>query len=91
MEHLEWLRISSIEFLQVQKPSEFQGFVNLCTVFLHSCSKLKDLTWLAFLPNLEAIIIESCHNIEEILSDEIFAEVPEQSHLRNLNFSPCLI
>ncbi|KDO52300.1 hypothetical protein CISIN_1g039262mg [Citrus sinensis] len=62
----------------VQNRSQPFVFHSLRKIQIDDCNKLKDLTFLAFAPNLKSIEVNSCHGIQEIVSD-----VPEV--MRNLN------
>ncbi|KAL5780431.1 hypothetical protein ACOSQ2_011168 [Xanthoceras sorbifolium] len=57
-------------------------FHNLRTVFLCSCSKLRDATWLIFAPNLQFLEILCCRGMKEIIS--VRGEVGEMMMIRNI-------
>ncbi|KAL9463149.1 hypothetical protein AB3S75_001035 [Citrus x aurantiifolia] len=44
---------------------------------MHSCTKLKDSTFLVFAPNLKSLQLLDCYAMEEIISFGKFAETPE--------------
>ncbi|CAF1925233.1 unnamed protein product [Brassica napus] len=46
------------------------SFLNLSTVFINYCNRLKDLTWLLFAPNLTILNVGHSNQIEYIISQE---------------------
>ncbi|XP_052300763.1 probable disease resistance protein At5g63020 isoform X10 [Citrus sinensis] len=72
---LEELKIDYTEI--VRKRREPFVFRNLHRVTIHSCQKLKDLTFLVFAPNLKSVQLLDCYAMEEIISVGKFAETPE--------------
>ncbi|XP_031265180.1 probable disease resistance protein At5g63020 [Pistacia vera] len=92
MKHLDTLDISDCEDLEevkidiickVQEIREPHGFENLRSVFLVSCHKLRDLTWLILAPNLRSLSVLNCFDMEEIIDISKFGEV--QKIMGNLN------
>lgn len=63
----------SIDWLQ--KPQ--RCFSSLGRVYIDNCSKLLDLTWLVFAPNLTLLSVSNCTKMVEIISAKRFDEVPE--------------
>ncbi|XP_052300769.1 probable disease resistance protein At5g63020 isoform X16 [Citrus sinensis] len=72
---LEELKIDCKEI--VQKRREPFVFRSPHRVTIHSCQKLKDLTFLVFAPNLKSLDLDRCDAMEEIISVGKFAETPE--------------
>ncbi|KAH9666822.1 putative disease resistance protein [Citrus sinensis] len=72
---LEELKIDCKEI--VQKRREPFVFRSLHRVTIHSCQKLKDLTFLVFAPDLKSLDLDRCDAMEEIISVGKFAETPE--------------
>lgn len=52
------------------------GFRSLRKIDINGC-EMKDLTWLAFVPQLQQLVISYCRGTEEIISGEKFSEVSE--------------
>ncbi|KAJ4718346.1 Disease resistance protein [Melia azedarach] len=80
MKNLKRLELQRCDFKElkfgyagVQKVLQV-GFPSLGRVFLYFCSSMKDLTWLAFAPNLKIIDMWYCKSIEEILKAEKLSE-----------------
>ncbi|KAF3607014.1 hypothetical protein DY000_02045154 [Brassica cretica] len=46
------------------------SFLNLSTVYINYCNRLKDLTWLLFAPNLTILNVGHSNQIEYIISQE---------------------
>ncbi|KAH9715213.1 putative disease resistance protein [Citrus sinensis] len=61
----------------VQKRREPFVFRSLHRVTIHSCQKLKDVTFLVFAPNLKSLDLDRCDAMEEIISVGKIAETPE--------------
>lgn len=53
------------------------GFRSLHLASIAFCSRVKDLTWLAFAPNLKIIVIMHCDDLEEIISVEKLNELSD--------------
>ncbi|KAL6334001.1 hypothetical protein AAG906_000052 [Vitis piasezkii] len=49
------------------KVSSHSSFHNLSWLRIKRCSRLKDLTWLVFAPNLKVLLITSCDQMQEII------------------------
>ncbi|KAL9440774.1 hypothetical protein AB3S75_019444 [Citrus x aurantiifolia] len=84
MEHLKDLFIdnSNLEELKMGCSAEVQkvlqcGFRSLHLATIAFCSRVKDLTWLAFAPNLKIIVIMHCDDLEEIISVEKLNELSD--------------
>ncbi|KAK9208670.1 hypothetical protein WN944_001030 [Citrus x changshan-huyou] len=84
MEHLKDLFIdnSNLEELKTDCTGEVQkvlqcGFRSLHLASITFCSRVKDLTWLAFAPNLKIIVIMHCDDLEEIISVEKLNELSD--------------
>ncbi|KAJ0075058.1 hypothetical protein Patl1_34572 [Pistacia atlantica] len=81
-EKLEELKIEHLKV--VQKTLEPDHFHDLNRVQVVSCSKIRDLTWVVFVRNLKYLKIESCYELEEIISGrKLGEEFPEM--MENLN------
>ncbi|ESR40450.1 Disease resistance protein SUMM2 [Citrus sinensis] len=97
MKHLKNFLIQNCAFeeLKIENAVEIQnlvqrGFRSLHTVFISDCSRLKELTWLVFAPNLKNIDVQNCNNMEEIISPGKLSEASEikerQNFLAELEF-----
>lgn len=86
LKHLNRLRIRDCEELEELTVDLRQScvFNSLQKVQISLCSKLKDLTFLVFAPNVKSIEIRSCLAMEEIISVQKFADFPETVR-NNLN------
>ena len=49
------------------KVSYHSHFQSLWCVSIIACPRLKDLTWLVFAPNLKALAIEDCDQMQEVI------------------------
>ncbi|KAH9666811.1 putative disease resistance protein [Citrus sinensis] len=90
LKQLKMLRIARSEILEELKmdcAGEVRQFVfhSLNKVEIYGCSKLKDLTFLVFAPNLKSIKVTGSHAMEAIISVGKFAEVPESDYLRKIS------
>ncbi|KAJ4718311.1 NBS-LRR type disease resistance protein [Melia azedarach] len=99
MKHLNTLYIVECEFLEelkidwagnVQRIRISQCFHSLSTVEVHSCYKLKDLTWAILARNLKKIKISYCPDMEEIISagklDEVRGKMENLKPFAKLEF-----
>ncbi|XP_044485513.1 probable disease resistance protein At5g63020 [Mangifera indica] len=93
LRHLRRLEIENCEDLEelkmehlkvVQKPREPYNFFSLSSVQIYLCSRIRDLTWLVFVPNLQYLSVVDCDELEEIISvRKLGEEFPEL--MENLN------
>ncbi|KAJ4718433.1 NBS-LRR type disease resistance protein [Melia azedarach] len=74
-ELLEELKIGYTE--EVQKARQPHAFHRLGSILVRNCCKLRDLTWLVFLPKLTHVRIFDCSAMEEIISVEKFSDYLE--------------
>ncbi|KAJ9692589.1 hypothetical protein PVL29_011580 [Vitis rotundifolia] len=56
------------------KVSSHNSFHSLEWVHIKRCSRLKDLTWLVFAPNLKMLIINDCDQMQEVIGTGKFGE-----------------
>ncbi|CAA7026299.1 unnamed protein product [Microthlaspi erraticum] len=63
---IDWRR----ETLQSDNIEKIQQFRNIRTVHLYSCRGLKDLTWLLVAPSLSLLRLDSCPEMEEVISEK---------------------
>ncbi|WJZ94760.1 hypothetical protein VitviT2T_013590 [Vitis vinifera] len=66
------------------KVSSHSSFHNLSWLRVKRCSRLKDLTWLVFAPNLKVLLITSCDQMQEIIGTGKCGESTENGE----NLSP---
>ncbi|RVW81712.1 Disease resistance protein RPS5 [Vitis vinifera] len=66
------------------KVSSHNSFHSLEVVVIESCSRLKDLTWVAFAPNLKALTIIDCDQMQEVIGTGKCGESAENGE----NLSP---
>ncbi|XP_022734100.1 probable disease resistance protein At1g12280 [Durio zibethinus] len=50
-------------------------FQSLHIVFIYTCSKLRDITWLVLAPNLRDVSVAGCNEMEEIISEVKLSQV----------------
>ncbi|KDO38395.1 hypothetical protein CISIN_1g038877mg, partial [Citrus sinensis] len=84
MENLQELVIlnSDLEEMKIDSAEEVKklfrsGFRSLNTVSVDYCQKAKDLTWLVFAQNLKELRIDSCYDVEEIISVDKLSDISE--------------
>ncbi|KAI9160636.1 hypothetical protein LWI28_010188 [Acer negundo] len=58
------------EFVIDREMRNAPQFYSLHSVYLYGCSKLRDVTWLVFAPNLKILWIFGCDEMKEIISVE---------------------
>lgn len=59
---------------------------NLTSVIITGCTRLKDLTWLLFVPNLTHLQLQCLEKVEEIISEERVARsVTDEPKARGMN------
>lgn len=57
-------------------------FQKLRRVTIKHCHKLKDLTWLVFVPNLDSLVVDDCSALEEIIhTNKLGDGLDEMKHL----------
>ncbi|XP_034696376.1 disease resistance protein SUMM2-like [Vitis riparia] len=66
------------------KVSSHNSFHSLKVVAIESCSRLKDLTWLVFAPNLNLLKIKDCDQMQEVIGTGKCGESAENGE----NLSP---
>ncbi|XP_019077680.1 putative disease resistance protein At4g10780 [Vitis vinifera] len=66
------------------KVSSHNSFHSLSWLGVERCSRLKDLTWLVFAPNLKVLLITSCDQMQEIIGTGKCGESAENGE----NLSP---
>ncbi|XP_031250037.1 disease resistance protein SUMM2-like [Pistacia vera] len=82
-ENLEELKMEHVKVV-VQKTREPNNFCSLNRVQIVCCSRIRDLTWLVFVPNLKYLFVSHCNEIKEIISErKLIEEFPEL--MENLN------
>ncbi|WZZ57305.1 hypothetical protein YC2023_057412 [Brassica napus] len=69
MDNLCDLEIEKCGMAEIKSPTS-PSFLNLSTVFINYCNRLKDLTWLLFAPNLTILNVGHSNQIEYIISQE---------------------
>ncbi|XP_022735032.1 probable disease resistance protein At1g12280 [Durio zibethinus] len=52
-------------------------FQSLHRVYIYTCSKLRDITWLILAPNLRTVNVADCNEMEEIISEVKLSQVAE--------------
>ncbi|XP_022734638.1 probable disease resistance protein At5g63020 [Durio zibethinus] len=52
-------------------------FQSLHHVYIYACPKLRDITWLILAPNLRAVDVVDCNEMEEIISEVKLSQVEE--------------
>ncbi|XP_031248355.1 disease resistance protein SUMM2-like [Pistacia vera] len=76
LEIYEWHGSGMVKVGDVQKIREPSSFSSLHDITLSNCNCLRDLTWIAFIPNLKFLSIHSCDAMKEIINVEKLGEVP---------------
>ncbi|KAK9229433.1 hypothetical protein WN944_022395 [Citrus x changshan-huyou] len=79
LDKLDFAYCSNLEefnYVEVRTAREPYGFDSLQRVTIDCCKKLKEVTWLAFAPNLKFVHIERCYEMDEIISVWKLGEVP---------------
>ena len=69
------------------KVSSHNSFHSLVAVGIERCSRLKNLTWLVFAPNLKNLEIYDCHQMQEVISTGECGESAENGE----NLSPFVV
>ncbi|KAJ0099256.1 hypothetical protein Patl1_21864 [Pistacia atlantica] len=77
LEIREWDGSDMVKVGDVQKIREPSSFYSLHNITLSNCNCLRDLTWIAFIPNLKFLSIDKCEAMTEIINVEKLGEVPE--------------
>ncbi|KAJ0043600.1 hypothetical protein Pint_19171 [Pistacia integerrima] len=75
LEICEWDGSDMVKVGDVQKIREPSSFYGLHKITLSNCYCLRDLTWIAFIPNLKFLSIHSCDAMKEIINVEKLGEV----------------
>ncbi|GAY62773.1 hypothetical protein CUMW_220440 [Citrus unshiu] len=79
LDKLDFAYCSNLEefnYVELRTAREPYGFDSLQRVTIDCCKKLKEVTWLAFAPNLKFVHIERCYEMDEIISVWKLGEVP---------------
>ncbi|KAJ0043597.1 hypothetical protein Pint_19172 [Pistacia integerrima] len=76
LEIYEWHGSGMVKVGDVQKIREPSSFSSFHDITLSNCNCLRDLTWIAFIPNLKFLSIHSCDAMKEIINVEKLGEVP---------------
>ncbi|KAJ0042734.1 hypothetical protein Pint_19168 [Pistacia integerrima] len=76
LEIREWDGSDMVKVGDVQKIQESSSFYSLHNIRLSNCNCLRDLTWIAFIPNLKFLSIDKCGGMKEIINVEKLGEAP---------------
>lgn len=76
----------TVNYAEVRTTREPYGFNSLQRVTIACCSRLREVTWLVFAPNLKIVHIESCYDMDEIISAWKLGEVPGLNPFAKLQY-----
>ncbi|KDO41652.1 hypothetical protein CISIN_1g035887mg [Citrus sinensis] len=80
------LEVLRVNYAEVRTTREPYGFNSLQRVTIACCSRLREVTWLVFAPNLKIVHIESCYDMDEIISAWKLGEVPGLNPFAKLQY-----